>query len=98
VLDLDMPEQTVLSTDQLRLVVDAFARFRITNPQRMYETVGSEERVAEALSRMARALAELRIDGIRTTAPFHQRLLQADEFRRGDVHTGFVEQFLKEAR
>jgi len=53
---------------------------------------------AEALSRMARALAELRIDGIRTTAPFHQRLLQADEFRRGDVHTGFVEQFLKEAR
>lgn len=52
VLDLDMPEQTVLSTDQLRLVVDAFARFRITNPQRMYETVGSEERVAEALSRI----------------------------------------------
>ena len=51
VLDLDMPEQTVLSTDQLRLVVDAFARFRITNPQRMYETFGSEERVAEALSR-----------------------------------------------
>ena len=52
VLDLDMPEQTVLSTDQLLLVVDAFARFRITNPQRMYETVGSEERVAEALSRI----------------------------------------------
>ena len=52
VLDLDMPEQTVLSTDQLRLVVDAFARFRITNPQRMYETVGTEERVAEALARI----------------------------------------------
>lgn len=52
VLDLDMPEQTVLSTDQLRLVVDAFARFRIINPQRMYETVGSEDRVAEALARI----------------------------------------------
>ena len=26
--DLDMPQQVVLSTDQLRLVVDAFARFR----------------------------------------------------------------------
>jgi len=52
VLDLDMAEQTVLSTDQLRLVVDAFARFRIINPQRMYETVGSEDRVAEALSRI----------------------------------------------
>lgn len=52
VLELDMPQQTVLSTDQLRLVVDAFARFRITNPQRMYETVGTEERAAEALSRI----------------------------------------------
>jgi len=52
VLDLDMPEQMVLSTDQLRLVVDAFARFRITNPQRMYETVGSEDRTAEALARI----------------------------------------------
>ncbi|MGL4543863.1 MAG: protease modulator HflC [Polymorphobacter sp.] len=52
VLDLDMPEQTVLSTDQLRLVVDAFARFRVTNPQRMYETVGTEERVAGELARI----------------------------------------------
>jgi modulator of FtsH protease HflC len=52
VLDLDMPEQTVLSTDQLRLVVDAFARFRIVNPQKMYQTVGTEERVSEALARI----------------------------------------------
>lgn len=51
-LDLEMPEQMVLSTDQLRLVVDAFARFRITNPQRMYETVGTEDRTAEALARI----------------------------------------------
>ena len=52
VLDLDMPEQTVLSTDQLRLVVDAFARFRIIDPLRMIQTVGSEDRVAEALARI----------------------------------------------
>ena len=52
VLDLDMPTQTVLSTDQLRLVVDAFARFRIVNPLRMYRTVGNEDRVAEALARI----------------------------------------------
>ena len=52
VLDLDMAPQTVLSTDQLRLVVDAFARFRIVDPLRMYQTVGSERRVAEALSRI----------------------------------------------
>lgn len=52
IMDLDMPEQTVLSTDQLRLVVDAFARFRIVDPLRMYQTAGSEERVADALSRI----------------------------------------------
>ena len=52
VLDLDMPQQTVLSTDQLRLVVDAFARFRIVDPLRMYQTVRTEEGVADALSRI----------------------------------------------
>ena len=52
VLDLDMTPQTVLSTDQLRLVVDAFARFRIVDPLRMYQTVGTEDRVADQLSRI----------------------------------------------
>jgi len=52
VLDLDMPQQTVLSTDQLRLVVDAFARFRIIDPQRMYQTVGTEDNAAQALARI----------------------------------------------
>jgi hypothetical protein len=32
IMSLDIPPQTVLSTDQLRLVVDAYARFRVTNP------------------------------------------------------------------
>jgi membrane protease subunit HflC len=49
---LDIPPQTVLSTDQLRLVVDAFARFRIVDPVRMYQTVRTEERLAEELSRI----------------------------------------------
>ena len=49
VLDLDMPSQGVLSTDQYRLEVDAFARYRIVNPVRMYATVGSDSHVADAL-------------------------------------------------
>ena len=52
VMSLDIPSQTVLSTDQLRLVVDAFARFRIVDPLRMYQTVRSEERLQEELSRI----------------------------------------------
>ena len=49
VLDVDMDRQQVLSTDQLRLEVDAFARYRITDPLRMYIRARTEERVSEAL-------------------------------------------------
>lgn len=49
VQSVTMERQQVLSTDQLRLQVDAFARYRIVNPQRMYISAGSEERVADAL-------------------------------------------------
>ncbi|HWI86038.1 MAG TPA: protease modulator HflC [Sphingomonas sp.] len=49
VLDVDMPRQAVLSTDQNRVEVDAFARYRIVNPVRMYVAAGSERRVGDAL-------------------------------------------------
>ncbi len=49
VLDVDMDRQMVLSTDQLRLEVDAFARYRITDPLRMYIRARTPERVSEAL-------------------------------------------------
>lgn len=50
VQNLDMASQPVLSTDQLRLQVDAFARYRIVNPLQMYLTArGDEQRVGEAL-------------------------------------------------
>ncbi|MDO7836216.1 protease modulator HflC [Sphingobium sp. HBC34] len=49
VLSVEMERQQVLSTDQLRLQVDAFARYRIVDPLRMYIAAGNEERVGEAL-------------------------------------------------
>ncbi len=49
VRDVDMDRQQVLSTDQLRLEVDAFARYRIVDPLRMYIRARSEDRVSEAL-------------------------------------------------
>jgi modulator of FtsH protease HflC len=45
VLDLDMERQEVLSSDQQRLQVDAYARFRIIDPITMVENAGSEENV-----------------------------------------------------
>ena len=49
VLDVEQPNQQVLSSDQLRLEVDAFARFRVVDPLRMVITAGSEQRVTDAL-------------------------------------------------
>ena len=49
ILSIPMERQQVLSTDQLRLQVDAFARYRIVDPLRMYISAGSEERVSDQL-------------------------------------------------
>jgi acetyl-CoA carboxylase biotin carboxylase subunit len=51
----------------------------------------------EATARMLRALREVRVDGVKTTAAFHERLLQTEAFRRGDLHTRFVEEELMES-
>ena len=48
-LTVDMERQQVLSAEQLRLEVDAYARFRIINPVRMVRTAGTPERVSEQL-------------------------------------------------
>jgi membrane protease subunit HflC len=50
VRSVDMPKQQVLSTDQRRLEVDAFANYRIVNPERMLIVARSEEQLAEALA------------------------------------------------
>lgn len=49
VLSVEMDQQEVLSTDQLRLQVDAFARFRITQPDVMYRTIRTEDRLRDQL-------------------------------------------------
>lgn len=49
VLDLEMTDEEVLSNDQQRLLVNAYARFRIVDPIRMVERAGSTEGVREAL-------------------------------------------------
>jgi membrane protease subunit HflC len=49
VRDLDMDRQQVLSIDQRRLEVDAFARYRVVDPLRMFIAARSEDRVEEAL-------------------------------------------------
>ncbi|TCK23277.1 protease FtsH subunit HflC [Ancylobacter aquaticus] len=53
ILDLENPSQEVIASDQKRLVVDAFARYRIVNPLRFYQSVGT---IDAANSRLATIL------------------------------------------
>jgi membrane protease subunit HflC len=46
VLNLDIPSEEVISQDKKRLVVDAFARWRITDPLRFFQSL-SDENVAQ---------------------------------------------------
>ncbi|MCY0888952.1 MAG: acetyl-CoA carboxylase biotin carboxylase subunit [Alicyclobacillaceae bacterium] len=46
----------------------------------------------EAIARMTRCLEEFRIEGIRTTLPFHLALMENEAFVAGDVSTRFLEE------
>lgn len=51
--------------------------------------VWAEDR-EQAINRMRRALSECIIDGVPTTAPYHMLLLQTEDFKDGNVDTGFI--------
>ena len=47
----------------------------------------------EAISKMRRALGEYVIGGVKTTIPFHQKLMQNEDFCKGNFTTKFMESF-----
>ena len=50
ILDLTSPAQEIIASDQKRLVVDAFARYRIQEPLKFYQTVGTIQGANSQLS------------------------------------------------
>ncbi|MEE9440090.1 MAG: acetyl-CoA carboxylase biotin carboxylase subunit [Saprospiraceae bacterium] len=47
----------------------------------------------EAIKKMSRALDEFIVEGIKTTIPFHQRLMKNEDFKKGNFDTGFMTTF-----
>lgn len=47
----------------------------------------------EAISRMKRALDEFVVEGVHTTIPFHQRMMEHEVFVGGDFNTKFLEKY-----
>lgn len=57
ILDLDLPVQEILASDQNRLSVDAFARYRITDPLRFFQAVNNVARANQQLSQIVNSSA-----------------------------------------
>jgi modulator of FtsH protease HflC len=49
ILDLETEKQEVTATDQKRVVVDAFTRYRVNDPLKFYQSVRNEARVRQTL-------------------------------------------------
>jgi acetyl-CoA carboxylase, biotin carboxylase subunit len=47
----------------------------------------------EAITKMSRALDEFIVEGVKTTVPFHQRLMKDENFKKGNYTTKFLETF-----
>jgi modulator of FtsH protease HflC len=88
VLDLDLPVQTVLTADRQNLEVDAFTRYRITDPLRFYQAVNNIALANQRLtsfvnSSMRNVLASASRDAIvRTERAALMNRIQADVTRQ----------------
>lgn len=57
--------------------------------------VGSTRGRDAAIKRMQRALKEFQVDGIKTTIPFHQKVMEHPAFIKGEFSTNFIEKYLQ---
>ena len=59
----------------------------------MLNLLFGEEQENELLARGKRALEEFVVEGIKTTIPFHLKVLQDPRFISGHFDTGFLDKF-----
>jgi modulator of FtsH protease HflC len=69
ILDLEAPKQEVLASDNTRIEVDAFLRYKIIDPLKFYQSVGTTERAKSQLlqvlnSAVRRVLGEANLQEI----------------------------------
>mgnify|MGYP006254056933 FL=1 len=55
--------------------------------------ITTDQKREEAINKMRRALDEFVIEGIKTTIPFHRKLMDNDDYINGIYTTKFMEDF-----
>jgi len=65
VLEFDAPKEEIIASDQKRLVVDAFTRYRIVNPLKFFQTVNNEAVVRTRLAAIINASIRQALGNVR---------------------------------
>jgi modulator of FtsH protease HflC len=86
VLDNDLPPQEVLASDQKNLVVDAFTRYRITDPLKFFQTLNNVRSGNLTLERIVNARVRSVLAGASTTAIIDKDRVRLMEQIQEDVN------------
>ena len=79
----------------IRIDTDAYAGYTISPyyDSMIAKLITVAQTREEAILKMRRALSEFIIEGIKSTIPFHQKLMEDKDFNKGNYTTNFMETF-----
>ena len=86
ILDFEPPAEEVIASDQKRLVIDTYARFRITDPLQFYQSVGNETIVRQRLNSIITGALRRVVGGIELQAVISQRRAEIMHQIRDEVN------------
>lgn len=86
-LDVEPPPEEVIASDQKRLVVDTYTRYRIVDPLLFYQTVGSEEAVRARLTAMVSSSLRQVVGKVPLSALLSNQRADIMHLIRDDVRT-----------
>jgi acetyl-CoA carboxylase biotin carboxylase subunit len=77
----------------IRLDTHCYAGYRVPPfyDSLLAKLIAKDSSRPEAIKAMDRALREFHISGIDTTIPFYRRVMQNEQFRRGEINTKWIE-------
>ena len=90
ILDFEPPAEEVIASDQKRLIVDTYVRFKIINPLQFYQSVGTENAADQRLSdnqAQGRRDVDPRLDPARIAGAGDDRGRYSDRGDRPDIQS-----------
>jgi membrane protease subunit HflC len=85
-LDVEPPPEEVIASDQKRLVVDTYTRYRIVDPLLFYQTVGTEDSVRARLTSMVSSSLRQVVGKVPLSALLSAQRADIMHMIRDDVH------------